>query len=168
MAAVIYIFVCIYITEPMAAGQCAAGKEGILTRKQLEQYKSKKEEIRELEAYISKLGSSESLMGSSTVFDYRSGYPKPQAVVGVDRAEFWKEKEKYDKKIQELKADCEEVEDFILGIEDSLMRRIFRLSYMEGMTQDSVAKDINIHRSTVSKKISDFLKVSHKSQKKMI
>lgn len=139
-----------------------------MTRQKLEQYKSKKEEIGELEDYIRKLGSNESLIGSSTVFDYRTGYPKPQAVTGVDRAEFWKKKEKYEKKIQELKADCEEVEDFILGIEDSLIRRIFRLSYMEGMTQDSVAKDINIHRSTVSKKISDFLKVSHKSQKKMI
>lgn len=139
-----------------------------MTRQQLEQYKSKKEEIGELEAYISRLGSSESLMGSSTVFDYRTGYPKPQAVVGVDRAEFWKKKEKYEKKIQELKADCEEVEDFILGIEDSLIRRIFRLSYMEGMTQDRVAKDMNMHRSTVSKKISDFLKVSHNSQKKML
>lgn len=139
-----------------------------MTRQKLEQYKSKKEEIGELEDYIRKLGSSESLMGSSTVFDYRTGYPKPQAVVGVDREEFWKKKEKYEKKIQELKADCEEVEDFILGIEDSLIRRIFRLSYMEGMTQDRVAKDINIHRSTVSKKISDFLKVSHNSQKKMI
>lgn len=139
-----------------------------MTRQQLEQYKSKKEEIRELEAYIRKLGSSESLMGSSTVFDYRTGYPKPQAVVGVDRAEFWKKKEKYEEKIQELKADCEEVEAFIFGIEDSLIRRIFRLSYMEGMTQDSVAKAINMHRSTVSKKISDFLKVSHNSQKKML
>lgn len=139
-----------------------------MTRQKLEQYKSKKEEIGELEDYIRKLGSNESLIGSSTVFDYRTGYPKPQAVVGVDRAEFWKKKEKYEKKIQELKADCEEVEDFILGIEDSLIRRIFRLSYMEGMTQDRVAKDINIHRSTVSKKISDFLKVSHNSQKKMI
>ena len=112
-AAVIYIFVCIYITEPMAAGQYAAGKEGILTRKQLEQYKSKKAEIEELNDYIWQLGSSESLMGSSTVFDYRSGYPKPQAVVGVDRAEYWKKKERYEKKIEQLKADCEEAERFV-------------------------------------------------------
>lgn len=139
-----------------------------MTRAQLEQYRSKKAEITELEDYIRQLGSSESLMGSSTVFDYRSGYPKPQAVVGVDRAEFWKKKERYEKKIQQLKAECEEVEDFILDIDDSLTRRIFRLYYIAGMTQDGVAKDVNMHRSAVSKKISDFFKVSHKSQKKTL
>lgn len=129
-----------------------------MTRKQLEQYKSKKEEIRELEAYISKLGSSESLMGSSTVFDYRSGYPVPQAVVGVDRAEFWKKKEKYDKKIQELKADCEEVEAFILGIEDSLTRRIFRMYFLDGARQEDIAAAVHINQSVVSRKMSCFLK----------
>lgn len=149
-------------------GKAPPERRTALTRKQLEQYKSKKEEIAELEAAISKLGSGEGLMGSSTVFDYRSGYPVPQAVVGVDREKFWSTKERYEAKIAELKAECEEVEDFILGIEDSLIRRIFRLCYMEGMTQDGVAKDINMHRSTISKKISDFFKVSHKSQKKTL
>lgn len=139
-----------------------------MTRKQLEQYKSKKEEIGELEAYISKLGSSESLMGSSTVFDYRTGYPKPQAVVGVDREKFWRTKERYEAKIAELKAECEEIEKFVFDIEDSLTRRIFRLYYIEGMTQDDVSKDVSLHRSTISKKIFDFFKVSHKSQKKTL
>ena len=163
MAAVIYIFVCIYITEPMAAGQYAAGKEGILTRKQLEQYKSKKEEIRELEAYIGKLGSSESLMGSSTVFDYRSGYPVPQAVVGVDRAEYWKKKERYEKKIEQLKADCEEAERFVEGIEDSLTRRIFRMYFLDGARQEVIAAATHLNQSVVSRKISDFLKVAYKT-----
>ncbi len=139
-----------------------------MTKKQLEQYKSKKEEIRELEAYISKLGSSESLMGSSTVFDYRSGYPQPQAVVGVDRAEYWKRKEKYEKKIQELKADCEEAERFVEGIEDSLTRRIFRMYFLEGARQEDIAAAVHIHRSRISRKISDFLKKAHKAQKEMV
>ena len=154
--------------EPVAAGHSAAGKEGILTRKQLEQYKSKKEEIAELEAAVSKLASGEGLMGSSTVFDYRSGYPVPQAVVGVDREKFWSTKERYEAKIAGLKAECEAVEEFVFDIEDSLTRRIFRIYYIEGMTQDDVSKDVSLHRSTVSKKIFDFFKVSHKSQKKTL
>lgn len=139
-----------------------------MTRKQLEQYKSKKAEIGELEAYISRLGSSESLMGSSTVFDYRSGYPQPRAVVGVDRAEFWKRKEKYEKKIQELKADCEEAERFVEGIEDSLTRRIFRMYFLEGARQEDIAAAVHIHRSRISRKISDFIKKAHKAQKEMV
>lgn len=139
-----------------------------MTREQLEQYKSKKEEIGELEAYIRKLGSSESMMGSSTVFDYRTGYPKPQAVVGVDRAEFWRKKEQYDKKIHQLKAECEEAERFVEGIEDSLTRRIFRMYFLDGARQEDIAAAVHIHRSRISRKISDFLKKAHKAQKEMV
>lgn len=157
-----YIFVWLY-HEPVAAGQYAAGKEGILTREQLEQYRSKKAEITELEAYIWQLGSSEGLMGSSTVFDYRSGYPKPQAVVGVDRAEFWKKKERYEKKIEQLKAECEEAERFVEGIEDSLTRRIFRMYFLEGARQEDIAAAAHLNQSVVSRKISDFLKFAYKT-----
>lgn len=139
-----------------------------MTRQQLEQYKSKKEEIGELEAYISKLGSSDSLMGSSTVFDYRTGYPKPQAVVGVDRVAFWRKKEQYDKKIQQLKADCEAAERFVEGIEDSLTRRIFRMYFLDGARQEDIAAAVHVHRSRVSIKISDFFKNAHKEQNEMV
>ncbi|MDE5802141.1 MAG: hypothetical protein K2I22_04385 [Lachnospiraceae bacterium] len=134
-----------------------------MTRKQLEQYKSKKAEITELETYIRKLGSDESLMGSSTVFDYRSGYPQAQAVVGVDRAEFWRRKEQYDKKIQQLKAECEEAERFVEGIEDSLTRRIFRMYFLDGARQEVIAAATHLNQSVVSRKISDFLKVAYKT-----
>ena len=134
-----------------------------MTRKQLEQYKSKKEEITELEAAIRKLGSGESLMGSSTVFDYRSGYPVPQAVVGVDRKKFWSTKERYEAKIAELKAECEEAERFVEGIEDSLTRRIFRMYFLDGARQEDIAAAVHINQSVVSRKISCFLcKMSEK------
>lgn len=139
-----------------------------MTRKQLEQYKSKKAEIRELKDYIWKLGNSESLMGSSTVFDYRTGYPKPQAVVGVDRAEYWKKKERYEKKIEQLKAECEEAERFVEGIEDSLTRRIFRMYFLDGARQEDIAAAVHMSRSRISIKISDFLKDEHKKQNEMV
>ena len=139
-----------------------------MTRKQLEQYKSKKAEIRELKDYIWELGNSESLMGSSTVFDYRTGYPKPQAVVGVDRAEYWKKKERYEKKIEQLKAECEEAERFVEGIEDSLTRRIFRMYFLDGARQEDIAAAVHMHRSRISRKISNFLKKAHKAQKEMV
>ena len=139
-----------------------------MTRKQLEQYKSKKAEIRELKDYIIQLGSSESLIGSSTVFDYSSGYPKPQAVVGVDRAEYWKKKERYEKKIEQLQAECEEAERFVEGIEDSQTRRIFRMYFLDGTRQEEIAAAVHISRSRISIKISDFFKNEHKEQNEMV
>lgn len=107
-------------------------------------------------------------MGSSTVFDYRSGYPKSQAVVGVDREKFWSAKERYEKKIQQLQAECEEAELFVEGIEDSMTRRIFRMYFIDGARQEGIAAAVHISRSRISIKISDFLKNEHKEQKEMV
>ncbi len=48
-----------------------------------------------------------------------------------------------------------------------MARRIFRMYYIDGterITQRKVAKRIHVERSTVSRKIDDYLKVSHNSQ----
>lgn len=58
-----------------------------------------------------------------------------------------------------------EVEDYINGIDDSEIKEIFELSFIEGKKQNEVAEIVNIDRSYVSKKISDYLKLSHFSQK---
>ena len=55
-----------------------------MDREQLERYMSQKEEIRELRYKLEHLGEGDSLVGNSTIFDYSTGYPKPQAVVGYD------------------------------------------------------------------------------------
>jgi DNA-directed RNA polymerase specialized sigma subunit len=59
----------------------------------------------------------------------------------------------------------EEVEDYINRIGDTEIKEIFELSFIEGKKQDEVAEIVNIDRSYVSKKISDYLKLSHFSQK---
>ena len=59
----------------------------------------------------------------------------------------------------------EEIEDYINGIDDPEIKEIFELHYLEGKKQSEVAEIVNIDRSYVSKKISDYLKLSHFSQK---
>ena len=136
-----------------------------MTREQLEEYRSKKEEIAELEYKLQHLGAGDSMVGNDVIFDYRSGYPVPQSVVGVDWQKYDNTKARYQNRLDELQRECDEVEEFVESIEDSLIRRMFRLYYIDGMTQDKVAKKLHMHRSGVSKKISDFLQLSHKSQK---
>lgn len=136
-----------------------------MTREQLEQYRSKKAEIRELEYRLQHLGEGDSMIGNSTVMDYRSGHPRPQVVVGVDWKRYDNAKIRYEHRKEKLQADCEEIEEFVEGIKDSLTRRIFRMYYIDGISQENVAKAVHMHRSSVSKKISDFLQLSHNSQK---
>ena len=79
-----------------------------MEREQLERYLSQKEEIRELRYKLEHLGEGDSLVGNSTIFDYSTGYPKPQAVVGYDYNKEWRLRERYKTCLEKLKADCEE------------------------------------------------------------
>lgn len=130
-----------------------------MTREQLEQYKSKKEEIQELEYKLRHLCDGDSMIGNSTIMDYRSGYPQPQTVVGVDWNRYDNAKARYSHRIQKLQAECDEIEQFVEAISDSLTRRIFRMYYIDGVSQERVARAVHVSQSVVSKKITDFLKL---------
>ncbi len=134
----------------------------MVTREQLEQYRSKKEEIRELEYKLQHLGEGDSMIGNSTIFDYRSGYPQPQTVVGVDWKKYDNAKNRYCNRIKTLQSECDETEQFVESISDSLVRRIFRMYYIDGISQEHVAKAVHASQSLVSKKISDFFKLEYK------
>ena len=135
-----------------------------MTREQLESYRSMKEEIDELKYKLAHLADGDSLVGNDVIMDYRSGYPVPQSVVGYDYEKYHRLKDRYQKRIIGLQKETEAVEEFVEGISDSLTRRIFRMQYIEGMTQKKIAETVHLERSSVSKKIEAFLKVSHNSQ----
>ena len=131
-----------------------------MEREQLERYLSQKEEIRELRYKLEHLGEGDSLIGNSTIFDYSTGYPKPQAVVGYDYNKEWRLRERYETRLEELQVDCEETEQWIEAIPDSQTRRIFRMRFIEGMILEQIGKKMHVDKSTVSRKIDNFLKVA--------
>lgn len=134
-----------------------------VTKEMLESNRSKKEEIKELQYKLRHLGQGDSMVGNDTIFDYRSGYPQPQAVVGTDWEKVSRTEQLYRKKISELEMECQRVEEFIEEIKDSMTRRIFRMYYIEGMSQKAIGKKVHMDRSSISKKIDNFFKVSHNS-----
>ncbi|OUQ17745.1 sigma factor-like helix-turn-helix DNA-binding protein [Lachnoclostridium sp. An138] len=131
----------------------------VMEREQLERYLSQKEEIRELRYKLEHLGEGDSLIGNSTIFDYSTGYPKPQAVVGYDYNKEWRLRERYETRLEKLQVDCEETEQWIEAIPDSQTRRIFRMYYLEGETQQKIGKKLHLDQSSVSRKIENFLKL---------
>ena len=130
-----------------------------MEREQLERYLSQKEEIRELRYKLEHLGEGDSLIGNSTIFDYSTGYPKPQAVVGYDYNKEWRLRAQYSARLAKLRYDCEETEQWIEAIPDSPTRRIFRMYYLEGETQQKIGKKLHLDQSSVSRKIENFLKL---------
>lgn len=128
-------------------------------------YRSKKAEIRELTAIIENRYQDESLIGNDVILDYSKSYPPiPQGVVGFDQAKYNRLQDRDRRRKEQLEKECAEIEDFIEGIEDSLTRRIFRMTFIEGRRQKDVAKAVHLDRSRVSRKIDEYLKNAHKAQ----
>lgn len=136
-----------------------------MTREQLEQYRSNMEEIKELTYKLEHLGEGDGLIGNDVVFDYRTGYPKPQSVVGYDYELEARRRGRLEKLRAKIQAECDNVEDFVYGIPDGKTRRIFQLYFLEGLSQKKVARKMNMDRSRISRKISEYLEKRTQSTK---
>ena len=135
-----------------------------MDRQQLERYRSQKEEIRELRYKLEHLGEGDSLIGNDTIFDYTTGFPRPQAVVGYDYGKEQRLRTRYENHLNRLQKECDETEQWVETIPDSQTRRIFRMYYLEGNTQQKIGERLHLDRSRISRKIDDFLKNAHKAQ----
>ena len=56
-----------------------------ITKELLQGYRSKKDEILELDYILKNRWRDEGLIGNDVIFDYSKGYPMPQGVVGFDK-----------------------------------------------------------------------------------
>lgn len=137
-----------------------------MTRERLAAYRSNKAEILELDYMLQNRWKSDTMIGNDVVFDYSKGYPMPQSVVGFDQEKYERLQDRDLRRKERLEKECEEIEQFVEAIQDSMTRRIFRIYYIDGrvsVNQEEVSKKVHLERSTISKKIDNYLKDSHKS-----
>ena len=125
-----------------------------MTRERMEMYQSNKEEIQELTYKLAHLR--ENMVGNSVILDGRTGIPRPQAVVGVDEELLQRRRERYEKRKAALEQECEEIENYIENIADGLSRRILRMRYIDGMTQQRMARKVHMSQSAISRKVEKF------------
>ena len=135
-----------------------------MTKERLATYRSKKEEIAELEEKLKSLSEDDSFICSSVINNYTSGYPIPQAVVGMDWKSYDRCKKQYILRIADLKKECESVEAYIEDIEDSMIRRIFRMYFLEGLSQKQIGIYVHLDKSNISRKIDFFFKSQRTQQ----
>ena len=129
-----------------------------MTKERLEAYQSMREEIEELQDRLGNLANDEDLMMTDTVLDYSSGRGIPKRVAGLDQERYWKRKQLYEERAKSLKEDCELIEKWVEQIQDSITRRIFRMVYVDGMSQTDVGNKLHLERSSISKRISKHLR----------
>lgn len=127
-----------------------------MTKKRLEAYRSEKQEIQELKHKLQAL-KPQDYTGNDVIMDYRSGFPVPQSVVGTDLDAYHSRKDHLISEISRLEQRCQEVEQWIDAIQDSLTRRIFRMYFEDGKKQREIAMTLHTDQSNISKKIEFFL-----------
>lgn len=142
-----------------------------MDKKTLKRYKPNKDRLIRIENQIQELCERESTVFMGKVTGSSVDFPYTEVRTSVQMYDPYEE-ENIRRQIRRKESDRlrilkeqEEVEDYINGIDDPEIKEIFELSFIEGKKQDEVAEIVNIDRSYVSKKISDYLKLSHFSQK---
>ncbi len=109
-----------------------------ITRKLLDEYRKLKRQIPALEYELKEMWATDKGIGNSTVFDYQTGYPRPQSVVGFDQEKYNRRKEALSKKKEKVRT----VEKWIDAIEDGQVRCVFRMFYINSMTWEKIAVKI--------------------------
>lgn len=111
-----------------------------ITKKMLDHYRKLKQEIPMLEMELQMMKNTEAGLGNDTIFDYKTGYPRPQSVVGFNQ-------KKYDRRKKTLECKREKVsaiDQWIDDIKDGQTRCVFRMFYKQGMTWKAIAKQIGM------------------------
>lgn len=109
-----------------------------ITKKLLKNYQKYKRELPFLKTELENMLTSDLGLGSSTILDYKDGYPKPQSVVGFD----WGLYEHRKKVLKHRELQVQAVEQWVKNIEDGQTRCIFRMRYIDGMSWVKIAKKV--------------------------
>lgn len=133
-------------------------------KQRLKKHKANKERLKRLEEKIQDLCSTEAEEVMGKVRGSSKDFPYTEVRTSVLMADPY-EQEKIDKQIRKaeaermlLKADIDEVDEYIEAIGDSEIKEIFELAFVEGKKQQEVADIVGYSRGRISQIISGYLK----------
>lgn len=133
-------------------------------KQRLKKHKANKERLKRLEEKIQDLCSTEAEEVMGKVRGSSKDFPYTEVRTSVIMADPY-EQEKIDKQIRKaeaermlLKADIDEVDEYIEAIGDPEIKEIFELAFVEGKKQQEVADIVGYSRGRISQIISGYLK----------
>lgn len=126
-----------------------------MTRKEIEQCRSLKHEIIAIEASMNSPRSNYVVVFYK---DYRSGKGIPKAKQERDdgEEELKSLKAKLSSKRRKLMKRLREAEEFLDSIEDSEIRTILRMYYINGSSQKEIGEELHYTQTAISQKIRGF------------
>ena len=111
-----------------------------MTKARLDGCRKLKWDIACLEKELSDMVETECGMGNSTIMDYRTGYPRPQNVMGFD----WKRYEQKQRLLEKKKIEADEIKEWIDDIEDDQARFVLRMWYLDNLSWLEIARKIGL------------------------
>lgn len=133
-------------------------------KKRLKKHNANKERLKRLEEKIQDLCSTEAEEVLGKVRGSSKDFPYTEVRTSVLMADPY-EQEKIDKQIRKaeaermlLKAEVDEVDEYIEAIVDPEIKEIFELAFVEGKKQQEVADIVGYSRGRISQIISGYLK----------
>lgn len=135
-----------------------------MDKQRLKKHKANKERLKRLEEKIQDLCSTEAEEVMGKVRGSSKDFPYTEVRTSVIMADPY-EQEKIDKQIRKaeaermlLKADIDEVDEYIEAIGDPEIKEIFELAFVDGKKQQEVADIVGYSRGRISQIISGYLK----------
>ena len=135
-----------------------------MDKQRLKKHKGNKERLKRLEEKIQDLCSTEAEEVMGKVRGSSKDFPYTEVRTSVLMADPY-EQEKIDKQIRKaeaermlLKADIDEVDEYIEAIGDTEIKEIFEMAFVEGKKQQEVADIVGYSRGRISQIISEYLK----------
>lgn len=136
----------------------------LMDKQRLKKHKGNKERLKRLEEKIQDLCSTEAEEVMGKVRGSSKDFPYTEVRTSVLMADPY-EQEKIDKQIRKaeaermlLKADIDEVDEYIEAIGDTEIKEIFEMAFVEGKKQQEVADIVGYSRGRISQIISGYLK----------
>nr|DAW70638.1 MAG TPA: Sigma-70, region 4 [Caudoviricetes sp.] len=88
--------------------------------------------------------------------DYRTGKPHTFKVEGYGQENYAKLRQKIYDKRNRIREKIEETEDWLNSVSDTKIRRILRLQYWDGLTQEEIAKKFDCDVRTIKRWLKNF------------
>lgn len=107
-----------------------------IKRIELETYPKLCKDIPLLEAEIRNMKEGDNGLGNDTVFDYRTGYPRPQPVIGFN----WELYAKRQAQLERMKQRKARIDAWIEEIDDVRTRTVFKMKYQQEKNWADIAK----------------------------
>ena len=133
-----------------------------MDKQRLSRLKSLNKEAEILQKQIRELEFKPKEYLSDTAKDYRSGYRVTITIDGYGSEEYIKAKDRlYNRlarKLIAIQMEREGIEELLDSVDDPEMRVIIRLYYINGLTQEQVAKEVGYSRETIKRRLRKFRK----------